>query len=69
MSRFIEIVKALKRQRSSAVVCPRCGSLHMTKSTGMDGWMLPTLYLCNECGYVGRLALEVDRKDLNPDGS
>jgi len=32
----------------------------------MDGWMLPPLYLCKECGYAGRLVLEVDKRDLGP---
>ena len=63
MNRFIEVVKALKRRSSSTVACPRCGSLDMSKSTGMDGWMLPPLYLCNKCGYAGRLVLEIDVQD------
>lgn len=66
MNRFIEVVKALKRRRNSAVACPRCGTLNISKSTGMDGWMLPPLYLCKECGYAGRLVLEVDRQELGP---
>jgi len=63
VNRFIEVVKALKRRRESAVACPRCGSPNMSKSTGMDGWLLPPLYLCNDCGYVGRLVLEVEPQD------
>ncbi len=63
MNRFIEVVKALKRRSQSTVACPRCGSLKMSKSTGMDGWLLPPLYLCNDCGYAGRLVLEVETKD------
>lgn len=66
MNRFIEVLKALKRRRNSAVACPRCGTLNISKSTGMDGWMLPPLYLCKECGYAGRLVLEVDRQELGP---
>ena len=66
MNRFIEVVKALKRRPQSSVACPRCGTLNISKSTGMDGWMLPPLYLCKECGYAGRLVLEVDKRDLGP---
>lgn len=69
MNRFIEVVKALRRRRESAVACPRCGSLNMSKSTGMDGWMLPPLYLCSDCGYAGRLVLEVDAPDLTHEAS
>jgi transposase-like protein len=63
VNRFIEVVKALRRRGGSAVACPRCGSLNMTKSTGMDGWLLPPLYLCNDCRYAGRLVLEVEAQD------
>ena len=66
MNRLIEVVKALRRRRESSVACPRCGTLNISKSTGMDGWMLPPLYLCKECGYAGRLVLEVDRNELGP---
>jgi transcription elongation factor Elf1 len=61
MHRFVDVVKALKRRRGTTVACPRCGSLKISGSTGMDGWMLPPLYCCQECGYSGRLVLEVDR--------
>lgn len=60
MNRFIEVVKALKRRSQSVVACPRCGGLNISKSTGMDGWLLPPLYLCPDCGYTGRLVLEVE---------
>jgi len=63
MNRFIEVVKALKRPSQSAVACPQCGSPNIFKSTGMDGWLLPTLYLCKNCGYTGRLVLEFDERD------
>ncbi len=67
MNRFIEVLKGLKRRGESAIACPRCGSLRISKSTGMDGWMLPPLYLCSECGYSGRLVLEIDKKSLARD--
>jgi len=63
VNRFIEVVKALKRRSESAVACPRCGSLNVSKSTGMDGWLLPPLYLCYDCGYGGRLVLEFEAQD------
>jgi predicted RNA-binding Zn-ribbon protein involved in translation (DUF1610 family) len=67
MNRFIEVVRALKRRSESPIACPRCGSLDISKSTGMDGWMLPPLYLCSKCGYAGRLVLEIDSQDLARD--
>ena len=62
MHRFADVVKALKRSRDSLVACPRCGGPNISISTGMDGWMVPPLYLCRDCGYAGRLILEFDPK-------
>jgi predicted RNA-binding Zn-ribbon protein involved in translation (DUF1610 family) len=64
-NRFIEVLKALKRGSERAIACPRCGSLNISKSSGMDGWMLPALYLCNECGYAGRVVLGIDGRTLH----
>jgi predicted RNA-binding Zn-ribbon protein involved in translation (DUF1610 family) len=63
VNRFIEVVKALRRPSQFAVACPQCGSRNIFKSTGMDGWLLPPLYLCKDCGYAGRLVLEVEEQD------
>ena len=63
MNRFIEVVKALKGRSRSVVACPQCGSMNIAKSTGMDGWMLPPLYLCVDCGYTGRVVLEIQAQD------
>ena len=60
MNLFIEVLKELKRQSRSAIACPQCRSLNIYKSTGMDGWLLPPLYLCPDCGYSGRVILEVE---------
>jgi predicted RNA-binding Zn-ribbon protein involved in translation (DUF1610 family) len=69
VNRFIEVVKALKRRSRSAVACPQCGSPNISKSTGMDGWMLPPLYLCADCGYAGRVVLEIQAQDEGREGS
>ena len=63
MKRFIEVVKALRSRGESTVACPQCGGLNIFRSTQMDGWLLPALYLCTDCGYTGRLVLEVDTQD------
>ena len=69
MNRFIEVLKELKRHRPSAIACPQCRSPNIYKSTGMDGWLLPPLYLCPDCGYSGRVVLEVEALGAAGDGS
>ena len=69
MNRFIEVLKELKHHRRFAIACPQCGSLNIYKSTGMDGWLLPSLYLCPDCGYSGRVVLEVEAQGAADKGS
>jgi predicted RNA-binding Zn-ribbon protein involved in translation (DUF1610 family) len=69
MKRFVDVLKELKRPSRSAVACPQCRSLNIHKSTGMDGWLLPPLYLCPDCGYSGRVVLELEAQDRAREGS
>jgi hypothetical protein len=32
----------------------------MRFSTKLDGWLTPGRYVCNDCGYVGSIVLEVE---------
>ena len=29
----------------------------------LSGWLLPPVYACEECGYVGQLILELDESE------
>jgi predicted RNA-binding Zn-ribbon protein involved in translation (DUF1610 family) len=69
MNRFIEVLKELKRHRGSTMACPQCRSLNIYKSSGMDGWLLPPLYLCPDCGYSGRVVLEFEGHGVPREGS
>jgi predicted RNA-binding Zn-ribbon protein involved in translation (DUF1610 family) len=69
MNRFVEVLKELKRHRGSAIACPQCRSLNIYKSSGMDGWLLPPLYLCPDCGYSGRVVVELQGREVTRGGS
>jgi len=28
----------------------------------LNGWLLPPVYACEQCGYVGRLVLELEEE-------
>ena len=45
-------------RRSGITVCPVCGSPRI-KPIGVSGWLTPALYECEDCGYVGRIVLEI----------
>ena len=54
----------VKLSRGHALtVCPICGSPRI-RPIGVSGWLTPALYACEDCGYVGRLVLELG--DLLP---
>ena len=42
-------------------VCPQCGSAHIraAKNCG-GGWLVPTSYSCEDCGYSGKICVEID---------
>jgi len=41
-------------------VCPRCGSVGIRLSSKLDVWLTPRRYVCNDCGYVGPIVLEIE---------
>ena len=50
-------------------VCPRCESINIKFSSKLDFWLTPKRYVCNDCGYVGTLVLELEKveKKFLPD--
>jgi predicted RNA-binding Zn-ribbon protein involved in translation (DUF1610 family) len=41
-------------------VCPRCGSINIRLSSKLDIWLTPKRYVCQDCGYVGPIVLELE---------
>lgn len=33
----------------------------------LSGWLLPAVYACDDCGYVGQLVLELEEAPENVD--
>ena len=65
-----KIKRMLKRivhssgQSDKVIVCPRCGSTRLSLSSKMDVWLTPKKYFCADCGYVGPIVMEIERKEL-----
>ena len=59
---FKEFLKALRKGKRGLLVCPVCGSKNI-KIMPYTGWLLPSTYMCEDCGYIGYLVLEVDEYD------
>ncbi|RLI05359.1 hypothetical protein DRO22_02850 [Candidatus Bathyarchaeota archaeon] len=64
-----EIKRMLKKFRRSGkkstriTVCPRCGSTKLSLSSKMDAWLTPKRYVCADCGYIGPIAMEIEREE------
>jgi len=63
MNDFLETMKGLKYTGHNAFACPSCGSLKIRPAGSLSGWMTPAFYACQECGYVGRIILEIEPED------
>lgn len=58
-----EVFKTLKRRRPSKIYCPRCGSANIHLSTSLDYWLTPRKYLCENCGYMGPIVMELEKEE------
>lgn len=55
--------KAKRRGAINIILCPRCHSKSIRRFDSLSGLITPALYLCEECGYVGPIVLEVQIED------
>ncbi len=57
-----ELFGSLKRRKPTKKYCPKCGNPHIRLSSKFDVWLLPEVYVCEECGYKGSIVLELVEK-------
>ncbi len=58
-----DIFKTLKHSKPSAKFCPKCGSPELKLSSSMDYWLLPQKYMCDKCGYIGSVYMELEKEE------
>jgi predicted RNA-binding Zn-ribbon protein involved in translation (DUF1610 family) len=58
-----EVFGMLKHRRPSKIYCPRCGSPKIHLSSSLDYWLTPKKYVCENCGYVGPIVMEIDKEE------
>jgi predicted RNA-binding Zn-ribbon protein involved in translation (DUF1610 family) len=58
-----EVFKTLKRRKPSKIYCPRCGSPKIHLASSLDYWLTPKKYLCQNCGYVGLIVMELEKEE------
>ncbi|MEM3704215.1 MAG: hypothetical protein QXX79_07365 [Candidatus Bathyarchaeia archaeon] len=57
-----EVFRMLKHREPSKIYCPRCGSSKIHLSSSLDYWLTPQKYICENCGYVGPIVMEVEKE-------
>lgn len=63
MNRLADTVKRLKRSDPSPRICPSCGSTNIREHGSLGGWLIPSTFVCDDCGYAGGVVLEVDQPE------
>jgi transcription elongation factor Elf1 len=57
-----EVFKTLKHRQPARIYCPRCCSPKISLYSSLDIWLTPKKYVCNECGYVGPIVMELEKE-------
>jgi hypothetical protein len=60
---FREVFKNTKHRKPSQIFCPRCASPKIRLHSGLDFWLTPQAYLCEDCGYTGIIVMELDEEE------
>ena len=53
----------LKHRRPTMIFCPKCCSPDIKKSSSLDSWLIPAKYICEKCGYLGPIIMELEKKE------
>jgi DNA-directed RNA polymerase subunit RPC12/RpoP len=60
---FREVFKTVKHRKPAQIFCPRCASPKIHLSSGLDLWLTPKSYICEECGYTGLIVMELEKEN------
>ncbi|XHH09153.1 MAG: hypothetical protein ACFCUE_00610 [Candidatus Bathyarchaeia archaeon] len=59
---FREIFSTVKHRKPCKIFCPRCASPKIHLSSGLDLWLTPQSYTCEDCGYNGLIVMELEKE-------
>jgi predicted RNA-binding Zn-ribbon protein involved in translation (DUF1610 family) len=64
-----EVFNTLKHRKPCRIYCPRCASPKINLSSSFDIWLLPKKYLCETCGYLGPIVMELEKIEEKENGN
>jgi hypothetical protein len=62
-----DVLKAVKHGTPKAIFCPKCCSPGLKSNNGFAGidmWLTPRKYICEKCGYVGPIYMELEKESV-----
>jgi len=60
LKEFLKLMKRLKHSGKTIVACPKCGSTNIHQTSILNVWLLPSYWICKDCGYKGPIVMEID---------
>jgi len=60
-----EVLKSLKHRKPAKIYCPKCCSPKIKMHSSFDLWLTPQKYVCDNCGYIGPIILELEKEEEN----
>ncbi len=64
-----EVLNTLKHRKPSRIYCPKCASPRINLSNSLEIWLLPKKYLCENCGYIGPIVMELEKEEKSENGT
>jgi predicted RNA-binding Zn-ribbon protein involved in translation (DUF1610 family) len=58
-----EVLKSLKHRKPAKIYCPKCCSPKIKMYSTFDLWLTPQKYVCDNCGYIGPIILELEKEE------
>jgi predicted RNA-binding Zn-ribbon protein involved in translation (DUF1610 family) len=58
-----EVLKSLKHRKPTKIYCPKCCSPKIKMHSTFDLWLTPQKYVCDNCGYIGPIILELEKEE------
>lgn len=57
-----EVFKTLKHRKPTRIYCPKCTSPKIGLSSSLEYWLMPKKYVCENCGYIGPIVMELEEE-------
>ena len=69
LENVLEVLNTLKHRKPSRIYCPKCASPKINLSNSLEIWLLTKKYLCENCGYIGPIVMELEKEEESENGT